>query len=58
MELRISKFRSQFLISQAVSLQVAAKESEQFLFNYIGDLEVFELPIPMMNILNGGSLCR
>ena len=42
----------------AVSLacaKAAAKESEQFLFNYIGDLEVFELPIPMMNILNGGS---
>ena len=42
----------------AVSLacaKAAAKESEQFLFNYIGDLEAFELPIPMMNILNGGS---
>lgn len=42
----------------AVSLacaKAAAKESEQFLFNYIGDLDAFELPIPMMNILNGGS---
>ena len=42
----------------AVSLacaKAAAKESEQFLFNYIGGVDALELPIPMMNILNGGS---
>ena len=42
----------------AVSLacaKAAAKESEQFLFNYIGGIDALELPIPMMNILNGGS---
>ena len=33
----------------------SAKESEQFLFNYIGGVDALELPIPMMNILNGGS---
>ena len=42
----------------AVSLacaKAAAKESKQFLFNYIGGVDALELPIPMMNILNGGS---
>ncbi|MGY8989250.1 MAG: phosphopyruvate hydratase [Flavobacteriales bacterium] len=42
----------------AVSLaaaKAAALESEQSLFNYIGGVNAKELPIPMMNILNGGS---
>ena len=42
----------------AVSLacaKVAAEESEQSLYNYIGGVNAIELPIPMMNILNGGS---
>tara|TARA_B100001287_G_scaffold275370_1_gene282812 strand:- start:598 stop:1890 length:1293 start_codon:yes stop_codon:yes gene_type:complete len=42
----------------AVSLacaKAAAKESKQFLFNYIGGTDALELPIPMMNILNGGT---
>ena len=42
----------------AVSLataKAAALESEQSLFNYIGGINAKELPIPMMNILNGGS---
>ena len=42
----------------AVSLacaKAAAEESKQFLFNYIGGTDALELPIPMMNILNGGS---
>lgn len=42
----------------AVSLacaKVAAQESDQTLFNYIGGINAKELPIPMMNILNGGS---
>jgi enolase len=42
----------------AVSLacaKAAAQENEQALFNYIGGVNASELPIPMMNILNGGS---
>ena len=42
----------------AVSLacaKAAAQENEQALFNYIGGENAKELPIPMMNILNGGS---
>ncbi len=42
----------------AVSLacaKAAAKESEKTLYNYIGGVNARELPIPMMNILNGGS---
>ena len=41
----------------AVSLataKAAALESEQSLFNYVGGINAKELPIPMMNILNGG----
>jgi enolase len=42
----------------AVSIAVAkaaAQESGQLLFNYIGGMNARTLPIPMMNILNGGS---
>ena len=42
----------------AVSLacaKTAAKEAQKSLFSYIGGEDVLELPIPMMNILNGGS---
>ena len=42
----------------AVSLacaKAAALESNQDLFHYIGGVKARELPIPMMNILNGGS---
>ena len=42
----------------AVSLacaKSAALEKEQFLYKYIGGEDAVELPIPMMNILNGGS---
>ena len=42
----------------AVSLacaKAAALESNQDLFYYIGGVKARELPIPMMNILNGGS---
>ena len=41
-----------------VSLAVAyaaADESSQYLFRYIGGVNAHLLPIPMMNILNGGS---
>lgn len=33
----------------------AAQESSQFLFRYIGGVNANTLPIPMMNIINGGS---
>ncbi len=42
----------------AVSLacaKAAAQESGKPLYNYIGGVNARELPIPMMNILNGGS---
>ena len=42
----------------AVSLacaRAAAKESNENLFTYLGGKDAIELPIPMMNILNGGS---
>lgn len=42
----------------AVSLacaKAAAKVNEKELYNYIGDANSVEMPIPMMNILNGGS---
>lgn len=42
----------------AVSLacaRAAAKESNEYLFTYLGGKDAIELPIPMMNILNGGS---
>jgi enolase len=41
-------------VSMAVS-KAAAQENGQHLFNYIGGSNVNILPIPMMNILNGGS---
>ena len=37
------------------SAKAAALESEKSLFNYVGGVNAKELPIPMMNILNGGS---
>ena len=42
----------------AVSLaccRAASNFSDQFLFEYLGNDDSVELPIPMMNILNGGS---
>ncbi|MCB9240326.1 MAG: phosphopyruvate hydratase [Flavobacteriales bacterium] len=42
----------------AVSLaaaKAAAQESQQSLFRYIGGVNAHVLPVPMMNILNGGS---
>ena len=42
----------------AVSLacaKAASKENSKELYNYIGGINAKELPIPMMNILNGGS---
>ena len=42
----------------AVSLacaKTAANESNKYLFEYIGGNKALQLPIPMMNILNGGA---
>ncbi|MDB2368679.1 phosphopyruvate hydratase [Flavobacteriales bacterium] len=41
-------------VSMAVA-KAAAQENGQLLFNYIGGMNARTLPIPMMNILNGGS---
>ena len=41
-------------VSMAVA-KTAAQENGQLLFNYIGGMNARTLPIPMMNILNGGS---
>jgi len=41
-------------VSLAVA-NAAAQESNQFLYRYIGGVNANTLPIPMMNILNGGS---
>lgn len=41
-------------VSMAVA-KVAASYSEQNLFEYLGGINAKELPVPMMNILNGGS---
>jgi len=41
-------------VSLAVA-HAAAQESNQYLFRYIGGVNANLLPIPMMNILNGGS---
>lgn len=41
-------------ISLAVA-KAAAQESHQSLYRYIGGVNAYTLPVPMMNILNGGS---
>ncbi|MCB2208920.1 MAG: phosphopyruvate hydratase [Bacteroidetes bacterium] len=41
-------------VSLAVA-HAAAQETNQYLFRYIGGVNAKVLPIPMMNILNGGS---
>lgn len=41
-------------VSLAVA-NAAAQESGQYLFRYVGGVNARTLPIPMMNILNGGS---
>ncbi|MGB4654233.1 MAG: phosphopyruvate hydratase [Bacteroidales bacterium] len=41
-------------VSLAVA-SAAAQESQQFLYRYVGGVNANTLPIPMMNILNGGS---
>lgn len=41
-------------VSLAIA-QVAAQESNQYLYRYLGGVNANTLPIPMMNILNGGS---
>ena len=41
-------------VSLAVA-NAAAQESESYLFRYVGGVNANTLPIPMMNIINGGS---
>ena len=41
-------------VSLAVA-RAAAEESNQFLYRYVGGVNANTLPIPMMNIMNGGS---
>ncbi|MBK7030504.1 MAG: phosphopyruvate hydratase [Bacteroidales bacterium] len=41
-------------VSLAVA-NAAAQESSQFLYRYVGGVNANTLPIPMMNIINGGS---
>lgn len=41
-------------VSLAVA-KVAAEESGQPLFRYLGGVNAYTLPVPMMNIINGGS---
>lgn len=41
-------------VSLAVA-KAAAEESGQSLYRYIGGVNAYTLPVPMMNILNGGS---
>jgi len=41
-------------VSLAVA-KAAAQESGQSLYRYIGGVNAYTLPVPMMNILNGGS---
>ena len=41
-------------VSMAVA-KAAAQQSGQMLYNYIGGVNARTLPVPMMNILNGGS---
>lgn len=41
-------------VSLAVA-DAAASVSDQYLFNYIGGVNAHQLPVPMMNILNGGE---
>ncbi len=41
-------------VSLAVA-HAAAQETNQYLFRYVGGVNAKTLPIPMMNILNGGS---
>jgi enolase len=41
-------------VSLAVA-NAAAQESNQYLFRYVGGVNANTLPIPMMNIINGGS---
>ena len=44
-------------VSLAVA-KAAAEEAGQPLYRYIGGVNARELPLPMMNILNGGRTCR
>ena len=41
-------------VSMAIA-KAAAQESQQPLYRYVGGVNAYTLPVPMMNIINGGS---
>ena len=45
----------QFLVFLLAVAKAAAQESRQPLYRYIGGVNANTLPVPMMNILNGGA---
>ena len=44
-----------FLVFHLAVAKAAAKETSSYLFSYVGGVNANTLPIPMMNIINGGS---
>ena len=51
-----SKFGANSILAVSMAVaNAAAQESNQSLFRYIGGVNANTLPVPMMNILNGGS---
>ncbi len=51
-----SKLGANAILGVSLALaKAAAEESQQPLFRYIGGVNAYTLPVPMMNILNGGS---
>ncbi|MCB0591068.1 MAG: phosphopyruvate hydratase, partial [Saprospiraceae bacterium] len=51
-----SKFGANALLGVSMAVaKAAAKEAGQPLYRYIGGVNACTLPVPMMNILNGGS---
>ena len=51
-----SKLGANAILGTSLAIaKAAAKESGQSLFRYIGGVNANTLPVPMMNILNGGS---
>lgn len=51
-----SKFGANAILGVSLAVaKAAADEADQSLFRYIGGVHAHTLPVPMMNILNGGS---
>ena len=47
--------RMQFWVFSLAAAKEPAMETNQTLYRYIGGVDANVLPVPMMNILNGGS---